>query len=192
MARHAHMDPAAPETPAPEMCKETTAMTDTTATPAPSDRHAAGRTDLELCPIHVGGDVYPLGYPSVRGRVTYVEDYPDGLIECVVELTSEPGRIITRPWQLRPADDTDPQSVEAAMSTLITAQRITAERVLGDKQQRALAAAQELARDLAMLIDDLEHDREPACDPDDWELDELRESLSELSQFRTETAELPE
>lgn len=140
------------------------------------------RTDLPLCPIRVGDQVSVAHDPALCGRVTYVSDYNhDGLIECLVEL-SDGRRGFAPPWMLRLVDG-DQNTFAAQTAVLVAAQRVTAVRVLRDKQQRALAAAQEAAATLATLIDELEHDRIPfevgGCD-----IDELDEMLREAGEFR--------
>lgn len=141
------------------------------------------RTDVPLCPIRVGDQVSAAHDPAWCGRVTYVSDYNhDGLIECLVE-SSDGRRGFAPPWMLRLVDG-DQDTFAAQMAALVAAQKVTAVRVLRDKQQRALTAAREAAQTLATLIDDLEHDRIPFEVGGGCDIDELDEMLREASEFR--------
>ncbi|MVU77120.1 hypothetical protein GPX89_07645 [Nocardia sp. ET3-3] len=64
---------------------------------------AASTGDLALCPIRVGDQITATRDPSVHGQVTYVSDYPDALIECLVQLP-DGQKFFAPPWLLRPVD----------------------------------------------------------------------------------------
>lgn len=80
--------------------------------------------------------------------------------------------------------DGDRDTFAAQMAALVATQRVTARRVLRNKQQRALTAAQVAAQTLATLIDDLEHDRMPFQVGGSCDIDELDEMLREAGEFR--------